>query len=82
MQSINWLNNFHLTEQQRVYTVNATAYTYFISLALDYDARKMYWTNTGYDTIERLNFDGSGHVEIASERIGSPKDLEIDINNE
>lgn len=67
--------------QQRVYTVNATAYTYFISLALDYDARKIYWTNTGYDTIERLNFDGSGHVEIASERIGSPKDLEIDINN-
>lgn len=81
MQSINWLNNFHLTEQQRVYTVNATAYTYFISLALDYDARKIYWTNTGYDTIERLNFDGSGHVEIVSERIGSPKDLEIDIKN-
>lgn len=81
MQSINWLNNFHLTVQQRVYTVNATAYTYFLSLALDYDARKIYWTNTGYDTIERLNFDGSGHVEIASERIGSPKDLEIDIDN-
>lgn len=64
-----------------MYRVNATAYTYFISLALDYEARKIYWTNSGYDIIERLNFDGSGYVEIATERIGSPKDLEIDINN-
>lgn len=75
-----WRTDLCGEEQQHVFTVNASSYTYFISLALDYEARKIYWTNTGYDIIERLNFDGSGHVEITTERIGSPKDLEIDIN--
>ena len=70
-----------IVDQHRVYSINATSSTYFISLALDYDARKIYWTNTGYDIIERVNFDGNGHVEIATERISSPKDLEIDLNN-
>lgn len=68
-------------EQHRVYSLNATSSTHFISLALDYEKRTIYWTNTGYDVIERANLNGNGHIEIVNERISSPADLAIDISN-
>ncbi|XP_061178133.1 uncharacterized protein LOC133186815 isoform X1 [Saccostrea echinata] len=76
-----WRTDLCGEEQERVYSLNATSSTYFISLALDYEQRTIYWTNTGYDIIERANLNGNRHMEIVNERISSPADLAIDISN-
>ncbi len=48
-------------------------------LALDLAAGKMYWTDTGYSSIERANLDGSDSETLVYEWLNAPWSLALDL---
>jgi sugar lactone lactonase YvrE len=50
-------------------TVDFTSVT---GVALDPDARQLYWTDNGTDALTRANYDGTGQVRVYSSPVWSP----------
>lgn len=52
------------------------------SLAIDNINGKMYWTNWSKDSINRANLDGSQSETLIDQGLGTPWDIELDIEGE
>ena len=47
-------------------------------IAIDWITDKMYWTDTGYKTIEVATLDGKHNMELISTGLGEPRAIALD----
>ena len=50
-------------------------------LTIDVFNRKLYWTDTGNDTIESSDLDGSNRKILINDKLDEPRAIVLDVND-